>query len=104
MTSRPQNLRGSFCGAIRSISAIIERPLMRPPITLSCRSRWSRNGGYDFAINPDLRADSAPVVWLVHLDRNAVLVAPAPEAFRNVSRIGVLTPAFAPLAPDGARW
>jgi len=35
----------------------------------------------------------------VHLDRNAVLVAPVPEAFRNAGRIGVLTPGgvFAPV-------
>src|SRR6266436_6205797 len=104
MTSRPQNLRGSFCGAIRSISAIIERPPMRPPIRLSCRSPSSRNGGYDFAIHSDLRADSAPVVWLAHLDPRAVLVAPAPEPFRNAGRIGVLTPAFARRAADGEYW
>jgi hypothetical protein len=47
-----------------------------------------RDGGCDFPINPALRADSAPVVWLVHLDPGAVLVAPAPEAFRNAARIG----------------
>jgi hypothetical protein len=40
----------------------------------------------------------------VHLDRNAVLVAPVPEAFRNASRIGVLTPAFARRAADGEYW
>ena len=40
----------------------------------------------------------------MHLDRNAVLEAPAPEAFRNASRIGVLTPAFARRAADGEYW
>src|SRR5262249_17522240 len=102
-SSRP-NLRGSSCGAIRSISAIIERPLMRPPIRLSCRSHSSRDGGYDFAIHPDLRADSAPVIWLAHLNPGAVLVAPAPEPFRNAGPISLLTPAFARHGVDGTHW
>jgi hypothetical protein len=43
-------------------------------------------------------------VWLVHLDPGAVLVAPAPEAFRNAGRIRTLTPAFARRAVDGEYW
>jgi len=43
-------------------------------------------------------------VWLVHLDPGAVLVAPAPEAFRNAGRIGMLAPAFARRAVDGEYW
>jgi hypothetical protein len=43
-------------------------------------------------------------VWLAHLDPGAVLVAPAPEAFRNAGPIGVLTPAFARRAADGEYW
>src|SRR5579883_3137533 len=74
MTSSRPNLRGSSCGAIPSISAIIERPLIPPPIGLSCRSHSSRDGGYDFAIHPDLRADGAPVIWLAHLNPGAVLI------------------------------
>jgi len=97
-------LRGSSCGAIRRISAIIERPLMRPPIRLSCRSHSSRNGGYDFAVHPDLRADSAPVIWLAHLNPGAVLVAPAPEPFRSAGPVGVLPPTFVRRAADGEHW
>jgi hypothetical protein len=77
---------------------------MRLPIRLSCRTRWSRNGGYDFAIHPDLRAGSPPVVWLAHLDPSAVLVAPAPQPFRNAGPISLLTPAFARRAADGEHW
>src|SRR5882762_10709688 len=104
MTSSRPSSRGSSCGEIRTISAIIERPLIPPPIRLSCRSHSSRNGGYDFAIHPDLRADSAPVVWLAHLDPSAVLVAPAPEPFRNAGPISLLTPAFSRRAVDGKHW
>ena len=43
-------------------------------------------------------------MWLVHLDPAAVLVVPAPEAFRSASRIGMLTPAFARRAVDGEYW
>src|SRR5579883_2723752 len=104
MTSSRPNLRGSSCGAIPSISAIIERPLIPPPIRLSCRSHSSRDGGYDFAIHPDLRADGAPVIWLAHLNPGAVLVAPAPEPFRSAGPVGVLPPTFARRAADGEHW
>ncbi len=93
-------MRGSSCGAIPSISAIIERPLIPPPIRLSCRSHSSRDGGYDFAIHPDLRADGAPVIWLAHLNPGAVLVAPAPEPFRSAGPVGVLPPTFGGTSPD----
>ena len=97
-------MRGSSCGAIRSISAIIERPLIPPPIRLTCRSHSSRDGGYDFAVHPDLRADSAPVIWLAHLNPGAVLVAPAPEPFRSAGPVSVFPPTFARRAADGEHW
>ena len=40
----------------------------------------------------------------MHLDPGAVLVALAPETFRNAGRISVLTPAFARRAVDGEYW
>jgi hypothetical protein len=40
----------------------------------------------------------------VHLDPGAVIVAPAPEPFRNAGLIGVLPPAFARHAADGEHW
>jgi hypothetical protein len=41
---------------------------------------------------------------LAHLNPGTVLVASAPEAFRNASPIGALTPAFARRAIDGEHW
>jgi hypothetical protein len=38
------------------------------------------------------------------LIQEPVLVAPAPEAFRNAGRISALTPAFARRAVDGEYW
>src|SRR6266849_8925900 len=43
-------------------------------------------------------------VGLAHLDPRAVLVAPAPEPFRNAGPIGVLAPAFGRRAADGEYW
>jgi hypothetical protein len=60
------------------------------PIGLSCQVA-DRQWGY-FAIHPDLRADSAPVVWLAHLV-SAVLVAPAPGPSSEAPAL--LSPAFA---------
>jgi len=41
---------------------------------------------------------------MAHLDPSAVLVAPAPEAFRSAGLIGALTPAFARRTDDGEYW
>jgi len=62
------------------------------------------DGGCDFPIDPALPADRAAIVWLPHLDPAAVLVAPAPEAFREAQSLGSMTPAFTRSATDGDYW
>jgi hypothetical protein len=64
----------------------------------------ARSGGCDFAVHPDIQADTAPLVWLPHLDLAAVILAPAPELFTDARNIGALTPTFERHAPDGAYW
>ncbi len=61
-------------------------------------------GGCDFPIDPNLRADRAPLLWLPHLDPGAVLVAPAPETFSDARNVGVMTPTFERHAADGDYW
>jgi hypothetical protein len=51
-------------------------------------------GGCNFAIDPELPADRAPLIWLPHRDPAVVVVAPAPEAFgdaRSLSRLTTLS-------------
>jgi hypothetical protein len=60
-------------------------------------------GGCDFAVDPDLRADRASVVWLPHLNPATVVVAPAPDEFRDARPIG-LTPAFSRRTTSGEHW
>jgi hypothetical protein len=61
-------------------------------------------GGCDFAADPNLRADRAPIVWLPHLDPTTVVVAPAPQPFTEASPIAGLTPVFSRRAADGEHW
>lgn len=73
------------------------RPRRPPNISRSA-------GGCDFAADPDLRADRASVVWLPHLNPTTVIVAQAPDEFRDARPIGELTPAFSRRTADGEHW
>jgi len=61
-------------------------------------------GGCLFAIDPDLRADRAPVVFLPHLDPGAALLAAAPATFSGVQAVGTITPSFQRSTPDFTYW
>jgi hypothetical protein len=61
-------------------------------------------GGCRFAIDPDLRGDQAPVVFLPHLDPGAALLAAAPAAFNDVQTVGTITPIFQRSTPDFTYW
>ncbi len=69
-----------------------------------CPNRSLNAGGCDFAADPNLRADRAPIVWLPHLDPTTVVVAPAPQTFTEAGPIGGLTPVFSRHAADGEHW
>jgi hypothetical protein len=58
-------------------------------------------GDYDFAVDPNLPAGRAPLIWLPHLDPSAVLLASAPQGFRNASGLGTVTPTFERRGPGG---
>src|SRR5260370_18608740 len=62
------------------------------------------SGGCDFAVDPNVRADTAPLVWLPHLDPAAVILAPAPELFTDARNVEALIPTFERDAPDGDYW
>lgn len=55
-------------------------------------------------MDPLLRGDQAPLIWLPPLDPTTVIVAPAPEAFSDASSISRLTPAFRRVAVEGEYW
>jgi hypothetical protein len=61
-------------------------------------------GGCRFAIDPDLRADQAPVVFLPHLDPGAALLAAAPATFNGVQTVGTITPIFQRSTRDFTYW
>jgi hypothetical protein len=69
-----------------------------------CLSKSLSNGGYDFAVDPDLRADCASVVWLPHLNPATVIVAPAPDEFTEARPISELTPAFSRRTANWEHW
>lgn len=99
--SRRQNLRGNFFAAIPSINASSEpRPVRFQKTRRRPRSHRD-SGGYDFLIDPDLRADTAPLFWLQHIDPTAVVVVPAPEGFGRSLSLSGLTPRFDRDAPEG---
>jgi hypothetical protein len=57
-------------------------------------------GGCDFAVDPNLPADKASLVWLPHVDPSVVLIAPPPQEFRNASSVRV-APTFERHGPGG---
>jgi len=94
-------LRGNSFDAILTISASFERlPAGYPTRTRSPTDRRSI-GGCDFVLDPELRADRAPLIWLPHLDPTTVVVAPAPEVFGDALSLSGLTPRFERRAADG---
>ena len=103
-TSALRSSRGNSCGAIPTISTIINPSAAKPVQAQNLPSRSPGAGGYAFAADPDLQSDRVPIVWLPDLDPAAVLVTPAPETFANASPIGSLTPAFRSRAADGEHW
>jgi hypothetical protein len=57
-------------------------------------------GGCGFAVDPNLPADEARLIWLPHYDPDVVVVAPSPPVFSNSASLGV-TPAFQRRGPGG---
>jgi hypothetical protein len=57
-------------------------------------------GVCDFAVDPNLPADRASLIWLPHLNPSVVLLAPAPSDFRNASSVRV-APTFERRGPKG---
>jgi hypothetical protein len=68
---------------------------------LTVRLHGSPVGDCDFPFDPDERADQTPPVWLPHLAPAVVLLAPAPEQFREARSIVTLPQIFLRAAGDG---
>jgi len=97
-------LRGSFFAAIPTIDASSEPQSVRFPKRRRFPRSQHDSGGYDFLIDPDLRADTAPLLWLPRIDTTAVVVGPAPEGFADSRSLSRLTPRLARDAPEGQYW
>ena len=91
---------GNTCGAIPRISETIAEPFIGWKV--STRSLFA--GGCGFPFDPRLQADSAPLVWLPHLDPATVLLIPATDAFSGSRSLVSLTPIFRRHASDGEHW
>jgi hypothetical protein len=63
-------------------------------------ARW----GLDCAVDPNLPADRAPVVWQPEFNPTTVVVAPAPDRFAKARSISELTPAFSCCSANGEQW
>jgi hypothetical protein len=63
-------------------------------------ARW----GLDCAVDPNLPAHCAPVVWQPEFNPTTVVVAPAPNTFAKARSISELTPAFSCCSADGEHW
>jgi hypothetical protein len=72
--------------------------------TTSEMSERVAHRGLDCAVDPNLRADCAPVAWQPHLNPTTVLVAPAPDEFTEARFISELTPAFSRRIANGEHW
>ena len=97
-------MRGNFFAVIPTINARFEPQSVRFPKRRRFPRSHHDSGGCDFLIDPDLRADTAPLLWLPHIDPAAVVVVPAPEAFGHSRSLSALTPRFARDAPEGQYW
>jgi hypothetical protein len=75
-----------------------------PRARSSFPNKWSCAGGFPFPIDPDLRADRAPIVWLPHLDLGTTVIAPAPEGFADAPNLGAIRPSFERRAPHADYW
>jgi hypothetical protein len=96
--------RGNFCGAIQTTVAIVAPQ----PLTLNRRRNFPNcsgcAGGCRFAIDPDLRADQAPVVFLPHLDPGTALLAAAPATFEGIPTVSAITSIFQRSTRDFTYW
>jgi len=103
-TSSPPSWRGNSYGAIPITSATIAQLRVTLPARSSFPNRSSCAGGYPFPIDPDLRADRAPIVWLPHLDLGTIIIAPAPEGFADARNLGGIPPSFERRAAHADYW
>jgi hypothetical protein len=60
--------------------------------------------GLECAVDPNLRADCAPVAWRPDLNPTTVVVAPAPDIFAKARSISELTPAFSCCSANEEHW
>jgi hypothetical protein len=61
-------------------------------------------GGCDFAVDPKLPANQAPLFWLPQFDPRVVLLSAASDAFNRSLTIGSLTPTFVRRGSEGDHW
>jgi hypothetical protein len=93
-------LRGSTYGEIPTIGKITALPFVVPD-----RSKDSLFAGdYAFPFDPQLQADTAPLVWLPQLDPATVLLVPGTEPFSGSRSLRSLTPILTRQANDGEHW
>jgi hypothetical protein len=93
-------LRGSTCGEIPTIGRITALPF----VVLDRPKDWLFAGDCAFPFDPQLQADTAPLVWLPQLDPATVLLVPATEPFSGSPSLRSLTPIFTGQANDGEHW
>ncbi len=80
------------------------RTVTRNPARTELSEALQRRWGLRFPVDPGLRADRAPVVWLPGIDPSTVILALAPVLLRNARTIEAITPAFTRIADDGEYW
>src|SRR5438105_4743 len=61
-------------------------------------------GGCNFAVDPKLPANQAPLFWLPQLDPRVVLLSAASDAFNRSLTVGGLTPTFERRDSEGDHW
>jgi hypothetical protein len=80
------------------------RTVTRNPARTELSEALQRRWGLRFPVDPGLRTDRAPVVWLPGINPSTVLLAPAPALLRDTRTIEGITPVFARIADDGDYW
>jgi hypothetical protein len=73
-------------------------------VRTTAATRRPNAGGYDFAVDPRLTANQAPLFWLPQFDPNVVLLSVAPDAFNSSRSVADLTPAHVRHGADGEHW
>jgi hypothetical protein len=92
-------LRGNACDGIPRTNEITSRLLAGRKVHPSTHSLYA--GDCAFPFDPQLPADSTPLVWLPQLDPAAVLLVPATGPFSGSRSLVSLTPIFRRHASDG---